>query len=72
MQEWFEAVEKLTREEFAEMGSRQEAPQTIFSALLDIFYLPIRHFLLKNRLFQQTRILAAHLAVNPNKPRRPR
>jgi hypothetical protein len=34
-------VEKLTREKFVKVGSRQEALQTIFSALLDVFDLPI-------------------------------
>jgi hypothetical protein len=44
----FETVEKLTREKFAEIEWRQEALQTIFSALLNIFYLPIFRFFLKN------------------------
>ena len=39
-----ETVEKLIRERFAEIGSRQEALQTIFSALIDIFHLPIFRF----------------------------
>jgi hypothetical protein len=52
------AVEKLTHKEFAEIGSRQEALQTIFSGLLDIFYPPIFGFLQKNRLFQQPLLLS--------------
>jgi len=32
------AVEKLAHSEFARIGSRQEALQTIFPSLLDIFY----------------------------------
>jgi len=34
------AVEKLTSRESAEIRSRQDALQTIFSGRLDIFYLP--------------------------------
>jgi hypothetical protein len=52
------AVEKLAYSEFAEIGSRQEALQTIFSSLLDIFYHPIFDFFQKNRLFQQPRLLS--------------
>ena len=47
------AVEKLAHSEFAEIGSRQEALQTIFPSLLDIFYHPIVDFFKKNRIFQQ-------------------
>jgi hypothetical protein len=47
------AVEKLARHEFAEIASRQEALQTIFPSLLDIFYHPIFDFFQKNRVFQQ-------------------
>jgi hypothetical protein len=47
------AVEKLARHEFAEIASRQEALQTIFPSLLDIFYHPIFDFFQNNRLFQQ-------------------
>ena len=35
------AVEKLASEKFAKIKKRYEAPQTIFSSRLDIFYLPI-------------------------------
>jgi hypothetical protein len=38
------AVEKLARHEFAEIASPQEALQTIFPSLLDIFYHPISTF----------------------------
>jgi hypothetical protein len=47
------AVEKLAHSEFAKIGSRQEALQTIFPTLLDIFYHPIFDSVQKNRLFQQ-------------------
>ena len=47
------AVEKLAHFDFAEIASRQEALQTIFPGLLDIFYHQIFDSFLKNRLFQQ-------------------
>ena len=47
------AVEKLAHSEFAKNGSRQEALQTIFPSLLDIFYHPIFDFFKKNGVFQQ-------------------
>ena len=47
------AVEKLAQREFSEIASRQEALQTIFPSLLDIFYHPIFDFSQENRLFQQ-------------------
>jgi hypothetical protein len=47
------AVEKLAHSEFAKIGSRQEALQTIFLSVLDIFYHPIFDFFQKNRVFQQ-------------------
>jgi hypothetical protein len=47
------AVEKLAHQEFAEIASRQEALQTIFPSLLDIFYHPIFDFSQESRLFQQ-------------------
>jgi hypothetical protein len=47
------AVEKLAHSEFAKIGSHQEALQTIFPSLLDIFYHPIFDFFQKDRLFQQ-------------------
>ena len=51
------AVEKLAHSEFAKIGSRQEAPQTILLSLLDIFYHPNFGFLLKKRVFQQPPLL---------------
>jgi len=50
------AVEKLAYLEFAKIGSRQEALQTIFPSLLDIFYHPIFDFFQKNRIFYSHRI----------------
>jgi hypothetical protein len=55
------AVEKLARHEFAEIASRQEALQTIFPSLLDIFYHPIFDFFQKNRLFQQPQDLSTSI-----------
>jgi hypothetical protein len=52
------AVEKLGHQEFAEIASRQEAPQTIFPSLLDIFYRSISDIFQKNRLFQQPPLFA--------------
>jgi hypothetical protein len=46
-----EAVEKRASERFAEIGSRWEALQAIFSALLDIFYLRILRSLQKTEFF---------------------
>jgi hypothetical protein len=58
------AVEKLALHEFAEIASRQEALQTIFPSLLDIFYHSILDFFQKNRLFQQpplfTKVICNH------------
>src|SRR6266404_5126410 len=51
------AFTKLAHSEFAKIGSRQEALQTIFPSLLDIFYHPIFDFFQKNRLFQQPPLL---------------
>jgi hypothetical protein len=45
------AVEKLPFDEFAEIASRQEALQTIFPSLLDIFYHPIFDFFRKTDFF---------------------
>jgi hypothetical protein len=45
------AVEKLALHEFAEIASRQEALQTIFPSLLDIFYYPISDFFKKTEFF---------------------
>jgi hypothetical protein len=53
------AVEKLVHQEFAEIASRQEALQTIFANLLDIFYHPIFDFSQENRLFQQPLMFSA-------------
>jgi hypothetical protein len=47
------AVEKLPPEKFAEIKSRQDALQTIFSGRLDIFYPPILGILKGKRVFQQ-------------------
>src|ERR1700751_4048213 len=58
------AVEKLAHSEFAKIGSRQEALQSIFPSLLDIFYHPIFDFFQKNRLFQQPQRLSL-----PNRPK---
>jgi hypothetical protein len=52
------AVEKLAHSEFAKIGSRQEALQTILPSLLDIFYHPIFDFFKKNRVFQQPQDLS--------------
>jgi hypothetical protein len=41
------AVEKLALHELAKIASRQEAPETIFPSLLDIFYHPNFGFLQK-------------------------
>jgi hypothetical protein len=62
------AVEKLAHSEFAKITSRQEALQTIFLSLPDIFYHPFFDFFQKNRLFQQPLLLprnikGAHFAV---------
>jgi hypothetical protein len=46
------SVEKLARQEFAEIASRQEALQTIFPPRLDIFYHPNFGFLQEKRVFQ--------------------
>jgi hypothetical protein len=50
------AVKKLTHMEFAEIGSRQEALQTIFAGLPDIFCPPIFGFVQKNDFFNSHRI----------------
>ncbi len=52
------AVEKLAHCDFAEIASRQEALQTIFPSLLDIFYHSIFDFFKKNPLFQQPPLFA--------------
>jgi len=50
------AVEKLASQKSAEIESRQDALQTIFSARLDIFYPWILPWFLKYRAFQQPRL----------------
>jgi hypothetical protein len=50
------AVEKLAHSEFAKIGSRQEALQTIFLSLVDIFYHPIVDFFRKSEFFNSHRI----------------
>jgi hypothetical protein len=57
------AVEKLAHSEFAKIGSRQEALQTIFLSVLAIFYHPIFDFFQKNRLFQQPQGLSLPISV---------
>ena len=47
------AVEKLASEKSAKIKTRQEAPQTIFSSRLDIFYPSIFAYFEKKGLFQQ-------------------
>jgi hypothetical protein len=58
------AAEKLAHHDFAEMASRQEALQTIFPSLLDIFYHPIFDFFWKNRLFQQPPLLSTLILIS--------
>ena len=55
-------VEKLAHSEFEKIGSRQEALQTIFLSVLDIFYPPISDFFQKNRLFQQPLLFAPSIS----------
>jgi hypothetical protein len=57
------AVEKLAHHEFAEIASRQEALQTIFPSLLDIFYHPIFDFSWENRLFQQPQDFSTPIGI---------
>jgi hypothetical protein len=56
------AVEKLAHSEFPKIGSRQEALQTIFLSLLDIFYRPIFNFFQEKRLFQQPPLLSTSIS----------
>jgi hypothetical protein len=58
------AVEKLALHEFAEIASRQEALQTIFPSLADIFDHPIFDFFQKNRLFQQPHDLSTPVQLS--------
>ena len=55
------AVEKLASEKSAKIKTRQEAPQTIFSSRLDIFYLSIFAYFEKNGLFQQPQGLSRNI-----------
>jgi hypothetical protein len=55
------AVEKLASDKSAKIKTRQEAPQTIFSDRLDIFYLPISADLVKKGLFQQPPLLSTSI-----------
>jgi hypothetical protein len=55
------AVGKLAYSEFAKIGSRQEALQTIFPSCLDIFNHPTFDFFQKNRLFQQPQGLSRNI-----------
>ena len=57
------AVEKLAQFDFAKTASRQEALQTIFPGLLDIFYHAIFDFFQKDRLFQQSQGLSLAISV---------
>src|ERR1700739_1600248 len=57
------AVEKLAHSEFAKIGSRQEALQTIFPSLLDIFYHPNFDFFQKNRVFQQPPLFSTVIRI---------
>ena len=52
------AVEKLARQEFAEIASCQEALQTIFPRRIDIFYHPFSEVFQKTRVFQQPPLFA--------------
>jgi hypothetical protein len=56
------AVEKLAHLNFEKTASRQEALQTIFPSLLDIFYHPIFDFFQKNRVFQQPQGLSPSIS----------
>ena len=57
------AVEKLARQEFAEIASRQEALQTIFPRRIDIFYHPFSEVFQKTRVFQQPPLFATSIAI---------
>jgi hypothetical protein len=58
------AVEKLAQRELVEIASRQEALQTIFPSLLDIFYHPIFDFFEKNRVFQQPPLFSTPICIS--------
>jgi hypothetical protein len=64
------AVEKLAQQEFAEIASRQEALQTIFPSLLNIFCHPIFDFFQENRLFQQPQGLSLAISERDDSPDR--
>jgi hypothetical protein len=57
------AVEKLAQREFSEIASRQEALETIFRSLLDIFYHPDFGSLQKKRVFQQPQELSPRISL---------
>jgi hypothetical protein len=57
------AVEKLAHHDFAENASRQQALQTIFTSLLNIFYYPIFDFFQKNRVFQHPQGLSLAISA---------
>ncbi len=59
------AVEKLAHHKFIETASHQEALQTIFLSLLNIFYHPIFDFFQKNRLFQQPQDFSTRIRLGP-------
>src|SRR5271169_2993514 len=59
------AVEKLLPAKFAKIKSRQEAPQSIFSGRVDIFYPLILAVWDEKRVFQQPRLVTT---VTPNSP----
>jgi hypothetical protein len=62
------AVEKLGHQEFADIASRQEALETTFPSLPDIFYHPIFDFFQKNRVFQQPEIVTTYFGKHSNLP----
>ncbi|MFY9732771.1 MAG: hypothetical protein WB723_02020 [Candidatus Acidiferrales bacterium] len=59
------AVEKLASEKSAKIKMRQEAPQTIFSSRLDIFYPQFLRILRKRDFFNSHRI-SQHLSNFPS------
>jgi hypothetical protein len=56
------AIEKLASEKSERIKTREEAPRTIFSGRLDIFYLPISAYFEEN-VFQQPKAYH-HLSQN--------
>jgi hypothetical protein len=53
------AAEEVAHHGSAEIASRQEALQMIFSSLLDIFYVLIFGFIQNTQLFQQALLSSA-------------